>query len=124
MNEGISLEEYHAMQAAAMSEDALQRAITAAAQHSGFLVYHTHDSRRSAAGYPDLHLVHPVRGVSMMRELKSAKGTLRPDQVKWIAALTAAGVDVGVWRPIDWFDGTVDRLLASTNPSHNRKETP
>jgi acetolactate synthase regulatory subunit len=113
---GMSLGEYHAMQAAAMSEDALQRVITAAAQHRGFLVYHTHDSRRSAAGYPDLHLVHQVRGVSMMRELKSAKGTLRPDQVRWIAALAAAGVDVGVWRPMDWFDGTVDRELAAGQP--------
>lgn len=107
----ISQAEYHAMQAAAMSEEQLQKAIVGAAQRAGWFVYHTYDSRRSTAGYPDLHLVHLTRGLSVFRELKTEKGRLTPDQIRWIQALTAAGVDAGVWRPADWFDGTVSALL-------------
>ena len=108
---GISKAEYDALRAAQMTETQLQDAIIGAAQRLGWLAYHTHDSRRSQAGYPDLHLVHEGRRLSILRELKSQKGTVSPAQKDWIRGLTAAGVDVGVWRPIDWFDGTIDGVL-------------
>jgi hypothetical protein len=107
----ITPAEHRAIQASAMSEAQLQAAILGAARRAGFLAYHTHDSRRSAAGYPDLHLVHPQRGISLLRELKTEKGRLTPDQQQWLHALTAAGQDAGVWRPMDWLDGTVDAVL-------------
>lgn len=53
------------------------------------------------AGWPDLVLVHPVRGV-LFRELKTDRGRVSPHQRVWIDWLEAAGVDVGVWRPRDW----------------------
>jgi hypothetical protein len=36
---------------------------------------------------------------------------VRHDQKRWIALLQAAGEDVGVWRPDDWFDGTIRKEL-------------
>ena len=49
------------------SEAALQNKVVEVATMLGFLVYHTHDSRRSQAGELDLHLVSrtvPSRGLS------------------------------------------------------------
>lgn len=91
----------------AWSERELQDHIIGVARALGYLAYHTHDSRRSEPGYPDLHLVHPVRGVSLFRELKSTKGRISPDQKKWGAALTAAGFDFAYWRPADVVSGAV-----------------
>lgn len=53
------------------------------------------------AGWPDLVLVHPVRGV-LFRELKTDRGKVRPQQQVWLDWLEAAGMDAGVWRPRDW----------------------
>jgi hypothetical protein len=111
----ISLAEYHAIQAAIMTEDQLQKVILAASKRYGWLVYHTHDSRRSQPGYPDLHLVHEGHGLSLFRELKTQKGTLRPDQKTWIRALEQVGQNVAVWRPIDWYNDTISgQLLPDT----------
>jgi hypothetical protein len=48
-------------------------------------------------------LCHPRRGLLLVRELKSdgKHARVTPEQKKWIEALAAAGVDVGVWRPKD-----------------------
>lgn len=91
------------------TEKELQDHIVGVARALGFMAYHTHDSRRSEPGYPDLHLIHPGRGVSLFRELKSHKGRISPDQRKWGAALTAAGFDFDYWRPADVVSG---RFLA------------
>lgn len=112
----ISGAEYNELRAAAMTERQLQDVVTAAAYRAGWISYHTHDSRRSAAGYPDLHLVNGPLGISIFRELKTMKGTLTADQRMWIRALRMAGVDADVWRPIDWFDGTIDKALAGVRP--------
>ncbi|WP_235929083.1 VRR-NUC domain-containing protein [Marisediminicola senii] len=109
--QGITLDEYHAMQARNMTEDQLQRVVIAMAERLGFLVYHTHDSRRSQPGFPDLVLVHPARGMCLYRELKKQNGATRPDQKKWLAALTAAGQDAAIWRPSDWFSNAIDAEL-------------
>lgn len=106
-----TLAEYNAMKAAAMTEGQLQAVIIANAERNNWLVYHTHDSRRSQPGYPDLHLVHATRGLSIFRELKTQKGKLRPDQVTWITALEQIGCDVAIWRPADWFNGSITELL-------------
>jgi hypothetical protein len=105
--------EYRTTQAAQMTEAQLQGAIIAAAQRLGWLVYHTHDSRRSQPGYPDLHLVHEGRHLSIMRELKKQNGRLRPDQLEWLTTLDLAGHDTGVWRPIDWLNNTIAKELTA-----------
>ena len=68
-----------------VTEAELQDAIIAAAELSGWLVYHDHDSRRNRPGLPDLILCKPPRVVFL--ELKSDKGRLRPEQQLWLRAL-------------------------------------
>ena len=66
----------------------------------GWRYYHTFDSRRSAAGFPDLVLFRPGR--FLMAELKTDKGKLTAAQKEMIDDLTEAGVDVHVFRPSDF----------------------
>ena len=110
----ITAAEYAAMQAKSMREDALQALVTAAANHHGWRSYHTHDSRRSQPGFPDLLLIHPTRQLILYRELKTQTGRVRPEQTAFLADLTAAGADVAIWRPLDWFNLTIPNLLAGT----------
>lgn len=98
-----------------MNEDEFQRGVIEYARLNGWLVMHIGDSRREVKrgnvsrlvgdtltkGWPDLVLVHPKWGRLVIRELKSDKGRVRPDQKVWLKALASAGVDVGIWRPRD-----------------------
>lgn len=79
-----------------MTEAQLQQAVLDLAKYTGWLVYHTYDSRRSAAGFPDLVL---VRERVVFAELKSDGGRLSRFQKRWIEALLAAGQEVYVWTP-------------------------
>ncbi len=70
------------------------------------LVYHTHDSRRSVPGFPDLVLCKPASeadeepGRVIFAELKRETGTLEPEQRLWLEALRGCpGVEVYVWKP-------------------------
>lgn len=84
-----------------VSEKAFQSQVLELARLSGWLCYHTFDSRRSAPGFPDLVLVRPP--VILFAELKSSGGALRPEQRGWLEALEACpGVAVRLWRPGDW----------------------
>lgn len=107
----VGLASHHEAQAKAMTEAELLSTVLAIAKRHGWLAYHTHDSRRSQAGYPDLTLVHATRGRLLFRELKSQRGRLRPEQLTWLEAIYAVGQDVGVWRPMDLLNGTVHRTL-------------
>ena len=89
-----------ASRALAISEAAFQAQVVQLATLNGWHTYHTHDSRRSAAGYPDLHIWGHRR--AFMAELKAERGHLSLDQRRVIAQLRAAGVDVRCWRPSDW----------------------
>jgi hypothetical protein len=80
-----------------VSERDWQQAVVDCARWNSWLCYHTHDSRRSTAGFPDLCL---VRGAELLFvELKSEKGRISPAQRAWLDALEAAGAEVWVWRP-------------------------
>jgi len=94
--------------AAAMAEDELQANIMDACKVLGLLAYHTHDARRSPAGFPDLCIVGRRL---IFRELKTQRGKLTPDQSVWLHGLRRAGVDADVWRPEQWCDGSVMRQL-------------
>lgn len=81
-----------------MTEDELQQAVIAHAEAHGWLVYHTHDSRRSQPGFPDLCLVKPPRVLFI--ELKSENGRVQPEQQKWLDTLAACDtVAAGLVRP-------------------------
>lgn len=79
-----------------------QRVVTGIARLYGWAWYHTHDSRHSAAGFPDLVLVKPPRLLTV--ELKRDPPAGRPPtvaQLRWLGLLAATGVEVAVWRPVD-----------------------
>jgi len=79
----------------------------------GLLIYHTHDSRRSERGFPDL----VICGSSVIyRELKSATGRVTGAQQEWLDRLTAAGADAAVWRPADLASGVVLARLGAISP--------
>lgn len=51
-------------------------------------------------GWPDLFLVRGGRRIAA--ELKSDKGRLTDEQSAWLEALARAGVEVHLWRPVDY----------------------
>ncbi len=83
-----------------MTERELLDVVRDACRWGGLLTFHTYDSRRSEPGFPDVVVVGPS-GV-IFRELKSERGRLTPDQVRWLDRLNAAGANAAVWRPADW----------------------
>lgn len=107
----------------AMSEEQLDHHVRVICAHiekmrpGALLAYHTHDSRRSAAGFPDWTFA-TARGV-MFRELKTDRGKVTADQQAWLAMLRGAGYDADVWRPADleagrivWQLGRLSGLMA------------
>ena len=92
----------------------LMPAVIEMAKHYGWRVYHTHDSRKSAAGFPDLVLVR--KGVLVFAELKSEKGVVSTEQQEWLRDLSIVATHTGavgacVWRPRHWHDGTIEETL-------------
>jgi hypothetical protein len=81
-----------------MTEAQFQQQIIDMAKALGWLVYHTHDSRRSEPGFPDLVL---VRDRIVYLELKTETGRMSLEQQQWVAALSAAGGTALVVRPSD-----------------------
>lgn len=93
------------------SEKVFQARVIALAESNGWECYHPFDSRRSAAGYPDLTL---VRGPELIyAELKTDVGRVTADQQRWQELLAAVpGVRVRLWRPRDW-DAIVAELTTA-----------
>lgn len=74
--------------------------VVAYARLMGWRSYHTHDSRRSDAGFPDLVLIRRPRIVWV--ELKADRGRLTGEQRAWLDDLRACGQEVFLWRPSDF----------------------
>lgn len=85
-----------------MRETPFQTQVIELAERCGFYVYHTHNSRRSKAGFPDLTMIRPPRVV--FAELKRGKGgRVTPDQADVLALLhRCPGVETYLWNPNDW----------------------
>lgn len=83
-----------------MREAEFQVDVIKAATLFGLATYHTYDSRRSGAGFPDLTIVG-ANGI-LFRELKTDVGRVSPQQQYWLAVLVESGADAKVWRPSDW----------------------
>lgn len=81
----------------------------------GLWGYHPYDSRRSASGWPDWVILSPDGGGILFRELKTARGTVSPDQRMVGSYLRRSGLDWAIWRPQDLFSGLIeDQLRALT----------
>lgn len=106
--------EYRQAIARDMTEAALQTNVEQIAREFGWLFYHTHDSRRSQAGFPDVVFLHPKTGRLIVRELKDMRRKPTTEQTAWLAAFDLAGIDAGIWRPIDYLNDTVLNTLAPT----------
>lgn len=85
-----------------LTEKEFMAQVVALAGLCGWKVYHTYDSRRSVAGYPDLTL---IRGrVLVVAELKVGRNKLTPEQAAWVAAFEGAGIPAYLWTPDSWDD--------------------
>ena len=89
-------------------EELLLAKIRDVAKAWGWLTYHTHDSRKSESGFPDLVLTN---GVSLlMYELKDNQKKPSKEQALWLSMLAhTEKVEQGIWRPRD-FPEIVARL--------------
>lgn len=96
-----------------MLESELQSNVLDLVRVLGGTGYHTHDSRRSAAGFPDLVIVFGRPGGLLFAELKSRAGKATTDQLVWLDRLRAAGAAAYLWRPDDWHDGTIAAVLTA-----------
>ena len=86
----------HSVLGLALSETKFQSEVIKAAKRFGYLHYHTHDSRRSPSGFPDLVLAK--NGAVLFAELKTDTAVVdNDDQIKWLHATYGA-----IWRPKHW----------------------
>ena len=92
------------------TEKALMQMIRGAAKLGGWLCYHTHDSRRSDPGFPDLVLVRPPD--LLFVEVKAHNGRVSPEQQAWLEAINAAGIPAWLCRGIDSTDQLCRMLTA------------
>ncbi len=83
-----------------MREQEFQVFVINLARQLGWYVYHTHDSRGSEAGFPDLTLVRDQ--VLLFAELKRESGRVTAAQMRVHRLFEASGHPVVVWRPSDW----------------------
>ena len=100
-----------------VSEKEWMATVVETAMTLGWSVYHTYDSRRSAAGFPDLVLAREP--LLMFVELKTdyASSQLTDGQKRWLKLLANCGQACYVWRPSDW------RPYGRYSPSHSGSNT-
>ena len=111
---------------AVLAEAGLLEHLRALARRHGWLCYHTHDSRRSEPGFPDLVLCRPPSahgaGRLLFAELKNAYAKMTMEQQHWLDILrhSVAGVEVYLWRPQDL--AQIETLLTDAVPVSTKKE--
>lgn len=93
------------------AETELQNNVIQLVKTLGGRTYHTYDARHSEPGWPDLVVGFP--GAILFRELKSATGVVSAAQQWWLDTLLAAGLDTGVWRPLDLREGRISQQLTA-----------
>lgn len=88
------------------SEAEFAEAFEKRAKETGWKTYHTKDSRKSKAGFPDETC---WRDRVFFAELKTEDGVASAAQLTTIEELKAAGAEVYLWRPSDWAE--IERVL-------------
>jgi hypothetical protein len=66
----------------------------------------------TAIGFPDILAVRGDR--ILAAELKVGRNTVTPEQAVWLAVLAQAGAEAHEWRETEWTDGTIERVIRST----------
>ena len=107
-----------------MKESDLQRGVIERAQQLGWLVMHplpgqtrkgwATTTQGNGKGFPDLTL---VRERIIFAELKAAAKYLTAEQRVWRDAILGAGGEWYCWKPLQWWDGTIDAILGVRYPS-------
>lgn len=92
-----------------MNESEFQNQLIELAHRFGWKAFHARPARfadgrvathfSGDAGFPDLVLAHPTRGV-IFAELKSKDGRTTREQVEWLETL-GKHVEAHLWRPAD-----------------------
>lgn len=91
-----------------VTEADFQQTVIDFAKLRAWSVYHTHDSRSSAAGFPDLVLARPPQ--LLFVELKTEAGMVSQAQKEWVQVLNSCDkVMATVWRPRQW--DVIQRIL-------------
>ena len=92
------------------TEKAFMEAVIQYLRLRSWIVYHTHDSRRSAPGFPDICAVRGPRLAFI--ECKVGRGKPTPAQHEWLAALAAVpGVVVMVAYPTQEWWQEIERIF-------------
>jgi hypothetical protein len=88
-----------------MSERELDKEVRKWATTFGWLVYHTHRSDFSPAGFPDLCLIRPPRVIFAEEKSDARTAQLSPAQEVYRDLLRQCpGVEWYLWRPADLED--------------------
>jgi hypothetical protein len=114
-----------------MREDVLQASVLEMAARFGVRTAHFRPAQLGqrwvtpvagdGKGFPDLVLAGRRL---LVRELKGTGGTTSADQKLWLAALAAAGVDVGIWTPEHLRSGVIEAELRAISPKTPAVVTP
>lgn len=118
----LTNEEYRKLICRDMLEKTLQSHVARSCEILGLGYYHTYDSRRSPKGFPDCVIWGP--GGVIFRELKRQMMKPTDVQAACIETMQAAGQDVDVWRPSDWFDGRIYLELCQVLDGHRGAFSP
>lgn len=93
-----------------------QRSVVEAAEALGWTCWHDNDSRRNAAGLPDLICIHPVQKRTLWLELKRETGRRRPAQIAFLTLLAMAGQEAHMVRPSE-MDEVIEILKGGNHAS-------
>ena len=98
-------------------EDKLQDGLLRVLKDLGFdFRYHTHDSRSSEEGFPDVVAINRDAGILWVAELKGLKTPTKPAQLEWLDAWRSVKriIVPGVIHPAD-YDRAVDQLAEAVH---------
>lgn len=117
----ISPAEYHAAEAAAMSEASLQAEIyklcetLRSSMDPTLGYYHTHRSQYSPAGFPDAVIGSTRHGCMIVAELKREAERYQPsdEQVAWLDRFEEGGIPAFLWRPRHWIGHEIQRIVTA-----------
>lgn len=90
-----------------LTEEQFLSEVLRLARRLGWHAYHTRDSRKSAAGFPDCVFARAPR--LFVAELKVGDNQPTAAQLTWLEQFQAASIPAYVWRPTDWQE--IERTL-------------